>query len=301
MSINDDKWFRGILGGIIGDICGSIYEFDNHKTTEPSALQLLDDACRFTDDTVLSVATMAAWCERAFITADGVGFSEDGVLPRFFPFFAHSFSARYRELGNTYPVGYGPMFSEWLKRSEAEPYNSWGNGSAMRAWPLGWINAIPFETIMIVAEQSAMPTHNHPEGIKGAKTAAAAVYFARKTKSKDEVKRRIEELFAYDLSGSLDAIRPQYTFDVSCQGTVPVALLAFLESDSFVHAVQLAISIGGDSDTIACITGAVAGAYYDDIPDSIVEFACQKLDERLLNCVSLFSRKAKAISFLVKE
>lgn len=301
MPIEDGKILPGILGGIIGDICGSIYEFDNHKTTEPTAIKLFDNTCRFTDDTVMSVATMAAWCDRAFITADGLSFSDDGVLARFPMIFATSFAHRYRQLGNAYPVGYGPMFSEWLSQPNGEPYNSWGNGSAMRAWPLGWLNAIPFETIMIVAEQSAMPTHNHPEGIKGAKAAAAGVYFARTTKSKDEVKRRIEELFGYDLSGSLNAIRPQYAFDVSCQGTMPVALLAFLESDSFEHAVQLAISVGGDSDTIACITGAVAGAYYNDIPDSIVKFACQRLDDRLMNYVSLFSRKSEAKSFLVNK
>lgn len=298
MNIERNVRFNGVMGGIIGDVCGSIYEFNNRKTEDPKSISLMNPGCRFTDDTVMAIATMVAWCNRANIAANALGRYAEGVLPRFPMFFAKDFADCYRHFGNQYSVGYGPMFSEWLKQPGARAYNSWGNGSAMRAWPLGWLDAIPFETVMTVAEQSALPTHNHPEGVRGAKAAAAAVYFARKTKSKDEVKQQIEGLFGYDLSGSLDTIRPYHAFDVSCQGTLPVALLAFFESDSFEHAIQLAISIGGDSDTIACITGAVAGAYYDDIPHSLVKFACDKLDGRLLMALTVFLEKLEKLSIL---
>ncbi|WP_279626079.1 ADP-ribosylglycohydrolase family protein [Rodentibacter genomosp. 1] len=164
---------------------------------------------------------------------------------------------------------------------EPEPYNSWGNGSAMRVSPVGWVFDTLEETLEY-AKCSAEITHNHPEGIKGAQATATAIFLARTTKDKTKIKAYIEETFGYNLSQTCDEIRPEYKFDVSCQGSVPQAIVAFLESENFEHAIRLAVSLGGDSDTIAAITGSISEAFYGEIPSEIVSQVIPKLPQEFL-------------------
>ncbi len=231
-----------MLGAIAGDIIGSVYEFHPHKT---KTFPLFCEDSRFTDDTVLTIAVASAILDSADYGASIATFAE------------------------RYPhAGYGGLFLRWLQSPSRAPYNSWGNGSAMRVSPVGFA----FDTVDEVlheARKSAEFTHNHPEGIKGAQAAALAVYLARSGVSKDDIKDEIHGRFAYDLSRKLDEIRPAYSFDVSCQGTVPEAIIAFLESESLEDAIRNAVSLGGDSDTLACITGGIAQAFYKEIPDEI--------------------------------
>jgi len=178
----------------------------------------------------------------------------------------------------------------WFESSNPEPYNSWGNGSAMRVSAIGWA----FDTIeetLAEAKRSAEITHNHPEGIKGAQATAAAIFLARQKKSKDDIRKYIAETFFYDLNRTLKDIRPQYRFDESCQGTVPQAIIAFLESNDYTSAIQNAISIGGDSDTIACITGGIAEAFYGDIPNALIEFVKKKLTREMVEVVGRFYKR----------
>lgn len=170
------------------------------------------------------------------------------------------------------------------------PYNSWGNGSAMRVSPVGWaFDSI--DEVLYEAKRSAEVTHDHPEGIKGALAVASAVLLARQNRSKEDIKQYIIEKFNYDLDRKLDEIRPQYQFDVSCQGSVPEAIIAFLESRDFEDAVRLAVSIGGDSDTIACIAGAIAEAFYKEIPEYIVENSLRLLPTEIIVLIEKFSAK----------
>lgn len=231
-----------MLGAIAGDVIGSIYERDNIKTTE---FPLFQDTCRFTDDTVLSVAL-------ADSILSGIPYVE-----------------KLKEYFHLYPnAGYGQSFINWATLLSSKPYNSWGNGSAMRVSPVGYYYD-SLEEVLLKAEQSAEVTHNHPEGIKGAKAVAASIFLARSGESKSGIKDYVERTFEYDLDKSLDEIRPWFPFDVRCAGTVPPALLAFLESTDFENAIRKAISIGGDSDTIACITGGIAQAFYGGVPPHI--------------------------------
>ena len=253
-----------MYGAIIGDICGSIYEFNNFKTDNPGEIQLIDPRCFFTDDTVLTCAIM------------------DAVLSKW-----NYKKALYR-WANKYPKrGYGQGFALWYTSFLPKPYNSFGNGSAMRVSSIGWA----FDTIeetLAEAKRSAEVTHNHPEGIKGAQAVAAAIFLARHGRSKESIKKCIEDTFGYNLHRTLKDIRPQYTFSGSCQGTVPEAIIAFLESNDFTGAIQNAISLGGDADTLACITGSIAEAYYKDIPVELKEFAEQNLGREMINLVHKF-------------
>ena len=212
--------------------------------------------CKFTDDTVMTIAV-----------AEGL---MDGGTPE-------NYINSMKRLGRMYPnAGYGGHFRSWLFTDDCKPYNSWGNGSAMRVSAVGWF----FDTIVMTenaAEASAAVTHNHPEGIKGAKATAAAIFFARNNKSKEEIKTYVENQYGYNLSRTLDEIRPSYEFDVSCMGTVPEAIIAFHESEDFEDAIRNAISLGGDSDTLAAITGSIAEAAYC-IPDEIKMKAISLLD-----------------------
>lgn len=253
-----------ILGAIAGDIIGSVYEWHNVKTVD------FDLFCRksdFTDDSVLTLATMYAIINQK------------------------NYMESYQLFGKNYPHrGYGGHFRSWIHSTRPEPYNSWGNGSAMRVSPVGWYcNSL--DDVMAEAQKSAEVTHNHPEGIKGAQSTAAAIYMARTGKSKDEIKQFIIDTFGYNLDRKIDNIRPSYEFDVSCQGSVPEAIIAFLESTDFENAIRLAISIGGDSDTIACITGGIAEAYYQKTPDNIIENVLGILPQELLKIVEDFSIK----------
>jgi ADP-ribosylglycohydrolase len=259
-----------MLGAIIGDIVGSVYEWNNIKTKE---FQLFNPGCTFTDDTVMTLAI-----------AEGLmngGSVED-------------FIQAMKKYGRLYPnSGYGGRFGSWLFSEDIHPYNSWGNGSAMRVSPVAWM----FDTLSEVekyAEISAAVTHNHPEGVKGAKATAAAIFLARKGKTKDEIKAYVESEYGYDLRRSLDEIRPIYHFNESCQETVPEAIIAFLESIDFEDAIRNAISLGGDSDTLAAITGSIAEAAYN-VPEDIKGKALSILDERLLKVYKQFFEKLKGL------
>jgi ADP-ribosylglycohydrolase len=254
-----------ILGAIAGDIIGSSYEFNNVKSLD---FELFTNDTFFTDDTVLTAATMYAILHQT------------------------GYVKAYRHFGIIYPHrAYGGRFRAWLCADNPEPYNSWGNGSAMRVSPVGWY-CDTIDDVLAEAQKSAELTHNHPEGIKGAQAAAAAVYLARTGKDKAAIKQFIVDQFGYDLDRTIDEIRPAYTFDVSCQGSVPEAIIAFLESSDFENAVRLAVSIGGDSDTIAAIAGGSAEAYYQEIPEDITDFVRVILGPDLMKDVVIpFSEK----------
>jgi ADP-ribosyl-[dinitrogen reductase] hydrolase len=251
-----------VIGAIIGDIVGSIYEFDNIKTKN---FQLFSEKNEFTDDSIMTIATMQA-------LLDG-GTSED-------------FIAKYQQLGNKYPSSYGLRFGDWLLAKNPQPYNSWVNGSAMRVSPVAWFYDSLAE-VEEVAKISSSVTHNHPEGIKGAQATAAAVFMARTGKSKQQIKGYLQNKYEYILDFTLDDIRPTYAFDESCAGTVPPAIVAFLESTDFEDAIRNAISIGGDSDTLAAITGSIAEAFYG-IPDSVGDKAFSYLSGELGEIVKNF-------------
>jgi len=249
-----------VLGAIAGDVIGSVHEFAATKTKE---FPLLVPESHFTDDTVLTVA-IAEWI---LTSADLVDLLHD---------YTASFPGR----------GYGLMYGRWANNRWRDPYHSFGNGSAMRVSPVGFA----FETLEEVlqwAERSAAVTHNHPEGIRGAQAAAAAVFWARQLRDKTEIRCRLAERFGYDLGFTLDAIRPTYRFNETCQDTVPQALVAFLESTGYEDAVRNAVSLGGDADTLACVTGGVAEAYYG-VPENISRHCFDLLDDRLAAVVRRF-------------
>ena len=234
-----------ILGAIAGDVIGSVYEFNNTRTTD---FPLFKRETTFTDDTVMTIAI-----------ADAILHNKD-------------FAQTILDYGKRYPNrGYGTSFFKWLAHdTPAPPYNSWGNGSAMRVSAVGF-SYNDLDKVLKKAEKTAVVTHNHPEGIKGAQATAAAIFLARTGKNKAEIKAYIEQKFGYDLDFTLDEIRPTFPFDESCQGTVPQSIVAFLESTDYDSAIRLAISLGGDSDTIACITGGIAIAFYKEMSQVIVD------------------------------
>ncbi len=253
-----------MLGAIAGHIIGSVYEAAPIKTKEFS---LFNPYCRFTDDTVLTVAL-----------ADAILNNRDYavVMKRYF---------------HRYPnAGYGAFFYHWAMSSDNRPYYSYGNGAAMRISPVGWAFNSQ-EEVLEKARHFTEITHNHPEGIKGAQATAAAAFLARTGRSKKEIRAYIETTFRYDLSRSLDEIRPRYAFDGSCQGTVPLAIRAFLESSDFEDAIRNAVSLGGDSDTQACITDGIAEAYYGGVPRLIAERVWEILDQDLLEVTQRFRKK----------
>ena len=253
-----------MLGALTGDIVGSIYEWSNIKTTD---FPLFQDHCRFTDDSVLTVALA-----ESILTGEPYG-------------------ALMKRYCRNYPkAGYGKSFLRWAQSESARPYHSWGNGSAMRITPAAWAFDSLAEVLQKAKEYSIL-THDHPEGIRGAQATAAAVFLGRTGASKEEIRDVVTGKFGYDLSRSCAEIRPDYTFDVSCQGTLPQAVAAFLESTDFESAIRLAISLGGDSDTLACITGGIAQAYYGGVPESIAEKALNFLDDSLRRVTVEFEEK----------
>jgi len=253
-----------MIGAIAGDMIGSIYENNNIKTTD---FPLFQPASAFTDDTVLTVALA------------------DSILQGADP------AVKFKEYYNLYPdAGYGSGFIKWACGQSMEPYNSWGNGSAMRVSPVGFAYD-SLDEVLEQAQKSAAVTHNHMEGIKGAQAVATAIFLARTGKKKTCIAEYIQENFKYRLDEPLASIRKHYKHDSSCQGTVPQAITAFLESADYEDAVRKAISIGGDSDTIACITGGIAQAFYRDIPDFILDRVYQTLDPRLRQVVTLFCNR----------
>jgi len=253
-----------MLGAIAGDIIGSTYEGGQARTLD---FPLFSPGSRFTDDTVLTVAI-----------ADAILGGEN---------YGRMLHAYYR----LYPhAGYGGTFKRWGRSDDPQPYNSFGNGSAMRVSPVAWAFA-DLDSVLRAAARSAEPTHNHPEGIKGAQAIAAAIFLARTGADKTAIRAAIETRFGYDLAGSVEALHRDYQFDVTCQGTVPMAMIAFLESDGYESAVRNAIYIGGDSDTLACIAGSVAEAFYGGVPAEIEAEALARLDERLREVVIRFREK----------
>jgi ADP-ribosylglycohydrolase len=250
-----------MLGAMIGDIVGSVYEWHNIKTED---FVLFKQNCFFTDDTVLTAATAKALMR--------------GI----------SYVKVYQDFARRYPRrGYGGNFSHWIYAENPRPYNSWGNGSAMRVSPVGFaLNTV--EEVLDEAERSATVTHDHPEGIKGAQATALAVYLARQGVTKQDIRQEITDRFDYDLSRTLKEIRPVYRFDVSCQGSVPEAIIAFLESSDFEDAIRKAISIGGDSDTIACITGGIAEAFYGGVQQKISKKGRTYLPDEFLDIIDEF-------------
>jgi ADP-ribosyl-[dinitrogen reductase] hydrolase len=259
-----------VFGAIAGDVIGSVYEYLPMKDYD---FQLFHKHSTFTDDTVLTVAIA-----HAILEGKDYGFS-------------------LKAFGRRYPgAGYGLMFNEWLWKEGIEPYNSWGNGSAMRVSPIGF--AYPsINEVLTQAEKSASVTHNHPEGIKGAQATALAIFLARTGRNKTEIREEISSRFGYNLSRTLEEIRPHYTFNESCYRTVPEAIIAFLESDDYEDAIRKSVSLGGDSDTQACITGGIAQAYYKSIPRKIAERVNQLLPEEFLKIIGEFSAKFK-VDFL---
>jgi ADP-ribosylglycohydrolase len=251
-----------MLGAIAGDIIGSVYEFGCMKSTD---FPLFSPESTFTDDTVLTVAV-----------ADSILHGKD-------------YAATLKEWGRRHPdAGYGGMFREWLYADSSLPYGSFGNGSAMRVSPVGFaFRTLP--EVMEEAKRSAEVTHSHPEAIKGAQAVASAIFLAKEGAGKGKIKQYVEERFGYSLNRTLDEIRPTYTFDETCQGSVPEAIIAFLESESYEDAIRKAISIGGDSDTIACMTGGIAQAYYKTILSYIVQTVRGLLEPELLKIIDLFT------------
>ena len=251
-----------MLGAIAGDIIGSVYEARPIKTTN---FRLFHPLCRFTDDTVLTVAL-----------ADSLmhGAPYVGLLKQYYRAYPHA--------------GYGGSFHQWAQSADSRPYNSWGNGSAMRVSPVGFAFGT-LDEVLEQAKRSAEVTHDHPEGIKGAQAVASAVFLARTGQSKDQIKSYVERTFGYNLDKTLDEIRPTYEFQVSCQKSVPQAIRAFLESDNFEDAVRKAISLGGDSDTLACMAGGIAQAFFGGVPPAITSRVYEVLDDQLGNVTRKFT------------
>lgn len=255
-----------MLGAIIGDIAGSTYEFLSNKS---SSVPLFPRGSDYTDDTIMTIATTAA------------------VLAK------RDYRRAYLDFGNRYPDpmgGYGAGFRGWLHDIEPAPYGSWGNGSAMRVSPIGWA-VDQMSEVLFEAKRSAEVTHSHPEGIKGAQAVAAAIRMARGGSSKTEMSSFVSETFGYDLSRSVDEVRENYAFNESCQRTVPEAIIAFLGSDDFEHAIRNAISLGGDADTVGCITGAIAHAYYGAVPPAFVNEAETRLPDEFLKIMDEFGAR----------
>jgi len=233
-----------MLGAIAGDIIGSAYEWERTKFY---GFRLFTQESTFTDDTVLTVAV-----------ADCILHGKD-------------YTTTFREYRRRYPhAGWGGMFLKWLFSDVAGPYNSFGNGSGMRVSPVGFAFDT-MEEVLAETKRSAEVSHNHPEGIKGARAIAGCILLARQGKSKEEIRTFVETQFGYDLSRALDEIRPSYHFDETCQGSVPEAIIAFLESTDYEDAVRKAVSLGGDADTLACMTGGIAQAHYGLSPTTLLK------------------------------
>lgn len=258
-----------MLGAIAGDVIGSVHEGAGTKTKD---FPLFEEYSRFTDDSVLTVAVA-----QQLLHGD--------------PAIKGGYTMRLHEFFHYYPwAGYGGKFIGWALARSTDPYNSWGNGSAMRVSAVGWAFD-DLDAVLAEAQRTAEVTHNHPEGIRGAQASASAIWLARQGKSRAEIKHYVASQFGYDLNRRLAEIRERYCFDVSCQGSVPESIIAFLESTDYEDAIRNAISLGGDADTMACIAGGIAEAFYGDIPDEIIAGTMGRLDERLRLIVREFRQK----------
>ena len=253
-----------MIGAIAGAVIGSVHEGAGTKTTE---FPLFDESCQFTDDTVLTLAVASA-----LLTGTD-------YIDAFHEFF------------HAYPqAGYGGSFIGWAVRRCRKPYNSWGNGSAMRVSPVGFAFD-SLDEVVAQARMTAEVTHSHPEGIRGAQATAVAILLARMGYDKSGIRKHLECESGYHLSDSLDNIRSDYEFDVSCQGSVPQSIIASLESHDYEGAIRNAISLGGDADTMACIAGGIAEAYDGSVPEHISRQALNRLDTRLQTIAGEFTQK----------
>ena len=257
MTWKGDKMY----GAILGDMIGSPYEFDRGNKTKD--FPFFDKGCSFTDDSVMTVAVA-----EALMKAIGMGVIDDEKAVK------DLIMDMMHKWGHKYPnAGYGGRFYGWLASSSREPYNSYGNGSAMRVSSAGWLFA-DVEATRRAARWTAEVTHNHPEGIKGAESVAAAIFLARIGSSKDGIREYVTNEFGYDLNRTCDEIRPDYHHVESCQQTVPEAITAFLEGNDFEDVIRTAVSLGGDCDTLTCIAGSIAEAFYG-VPEEL-KAECRK-------------------------
>ena len=265
-----------MYGAILGDMIGAPYEFDRGNKTK--AFEMFNEKVGFTDDTVMTIAVADALME----VADN---SDDDVI-------RNALVQKMQEWGRRYPwAGYGQRFFRWLGKENPEPYNSWGNGSAMRVSSVGWLYDSLEETRRM-ARLSADVTHNHPEGIKGAEATASAIYMARTGASKDEIKDYIINVFQYGLSRTCDDIRPGYHHVESCQETVPEAITAFLEGNGFEDVIRTAVSLGGDCDTLTCIAGGIAEAFYG-VPNDMKAECRNRLPEDMIKVLDAFEKRER--------
>ena len=262
-----------MYGAILGDIIGSPFEFNRGEKTKD--FDLFTRGCDFTDDSVMTIAVAEA------LIKVGSKASEDAIKD--------AVISKMQDWGNRYPkAGYGFRFMHWLTMKNPKPYGSYGNGSAMRVSAVGWLYPT-IERTREVARFTAEVTHNHIEGIKGAEATASCIFLARKGTSKEYIKKYIEDEFGYNLNRTLDEIRPHYRHVESCQETVPEAIIAFLEADGFEDAIRNAVSLGGDTDTLAAITGSIAEAFYD-IP-AIMRAECRnRIDDDMLEILKKFDK-----------
>ncbi len=282
-----------MYGAIIGDIAGSLYE---GRDNVDKRFEMFGTMNSITDDTVMTVAVGEAFMfflrdhyPDIYSTCGKSNNVKDEDIEE----------EKYEQLkevivrnmvfwGNKFPnAGYGGRFRRWL-RYNPKPYNSWGNGSAMRVSPVGWMFE-DIETTRKMAAIQAEVSHNHPEGMKGAEAIASAVYFARMGRSKEDIRQYIGEQFGYDLSRTCDAIRPEYTFDVSCRGSVPEAIIAFLDGNDFEDVIRNAVSLGGDTDTIGAMAGSIAEAYYG-VPEDMKERADMYIPDIMMKPIKAFER-----------
>ncbi|MDI9463070.1 MAG: ADP-ribosylglycohydrolase family protein [Bacillota bacterium] len=266
-----------MTGAIIGDIAGSRFEFNNHKSKD---FELFTEECRVTDDSIMTLAVAKAIME----TGKRVKPGGDGYESGYYSLLEKMAVKYMQEIGRRYPdCGYGGMFINWVFSDDPRPYNSFGNGAAMRVSPAGFAARKENEARRLSKAVTGV-THNHEEGIKGAEAVAVAIFMARCGFAKGEIREKIERNY-YPLDFTIDEIRDSYRFDETCQGTVPQAIVAFLESNSFEDAIRNAISLGGDSDTLAAVTGSIAEAYYG-VPKELEEKALSYLDDELFSIYS---------------
>ncbi len=284
-----------MIGAIIGDIVGSRFEFNNHRNKD---FELFAEDCQVTDDSIMTLAVAKAIMEtnkKIKPSLDGNDYDSD-----YYSLLEKQTIKYMQQIGRKYPnCGYGGMFSKWVFSDEPRPYNSFGNGAAMRISPVGFVARSESEACRL-SEVVTGVTHDHEEGIKGAAATVVAIYMARSGFAKSEIRNKIISSY-YSLNFTIDGIRDSYQFNETCQDTVPQAMEAFLESTSFEDAIRNAISIGGDSDTLAAITGAVAEAYYG-VPDELKEKALSYLDDELRSIFNdwseFISRKNQGDRFL---
>lgn len=263
-----------MYGAILGDIIGSPYEFD--RGTKTKAFPLFSPASEFTDDTVMTIAVAEAFLDA---TAEADEESLRKLLIE-----------RMQYYGKVFPnAGYGARFIWWLRSRDPQPYGSYGNGSAMRVASVGWLFD-DFDTVRKMARLSAEVTHNHPEGIKGAEATASVIWLARNGYTKEEIRDFIQTQFGYDLSRTCDEIRPDYYHVESCQETVPEAITAFLEGESFEDVIRTAVSLGGDCDTLTCIAGSMAEAFYG-VPEELKQQCRDRIPDSLRNVLIRFDRQ----------